>query len=185
MNKSMRKAGILALAGIAGIAGCKAPEQQYATALPPASARDVIFSKPERIRYDDKSLIIDGKPVFIYSGAFHYFRCPRELWKDRLQKLKDAGLNCVETYLAWNVHEPQEPAGVEDFSKLRDMELINEFIQTARDLGLYVIIRPGPYICAEWDRGGFPGWLMNQRPDAPGTSTGSSKAIEAPDSNTC
>ena len=56
----------------------------------------------------------------------------------------------METYLAWNLHEPEEPANPDDFSKLRDMEQIGDFIQTARDLGLYVIIRPGPYICAEW-----------------------------------
>jgi len=125
----------------------------------------VEFMHPDRIRYDTHSLIIDGKPVFIYSGAIHYFRCPRQLWKDRLQKLKDAGLNCVETYLAWNLHEPEEPANPDDFSKLRDMEQIGDFIQTARDLGLYVIIRPGPYICAEVDRGGLPGWLMKYEPD--------------------
>jgi hypothetical protein len=125
----------------------------------------VEFAHPDRIRYDSHSLIIDGKPVFIYSGAIHYFRCPRELWKNRLQKLKDAGLNCVETYLAWNLHEPDEPASPDDFSKLRDMEQIGDFIQTARDLGLYVIIRPGPYICAEVDRGGLPGWLMKFEPD--------------------
>ena len=123
------------------------------------------FAHPEKIRYDQRSLIINGKPVFLYSGAFHYFRCPRELWKDRLTKLRDAGMNCVETYLAWDVHEPEEPAGPQDFSKLRDMADIGEFIQTARDLGLYVIIRPGPYICAEWDRGALPGWLMKHRPD--------------------
>jgi hypothetical protein len=123
------------------------------------------FPRPDRIRYDNRSLIIDGKPVFICSGSMHYFRCPRELWKDRLQKLKDAGLNCVETYLAWNLHEPEEPANPDDFSKLRDMEQIGDFIQTARDLGLYVIIRPGPYICGEVDRGGLPGWLMKYQPD--------------------
>jgi hypothetical protein len=123
------------------------------------------FSHPDRIRYDSHSIIIDGKPVFIYSGAIHYFRCPRELWKDRLQKLKDAGQNCVETYIDWNLHEPQEPTNPNDFSKLREMEQIGDFIQTARDLGLYVIVRPGPYICAEVDRGGLPGWLLKYRPD--------------------
>jgi alpha-L-fucosidase len=122
------------------------------------------FSKPDRIRYDSHSLIIDGKPVFIFSGEIHYFRCPRELWKDRLQKLKDAGLNCVDTYLAWDLHEPEAPAGPDDFSKLRDMDQIGDFIQTARDLGLYVMVRPGPYICAEWDRGAMPGWLLKDRP---------------------
>ena len=84
------------------------------------------FPHPDRIRYDNRSLIIDGKPVFIFSGAMHYFRVPRELWKDRLQKLKDAGLNCVETYVPWNLHEPQEPASPDDYSKLRDMEQISD-----------------------------------------------------------
>ena len=111
------------------------------------------------------------KPTFIFSGELHYFRCPRELWKDRMQKMKDAGLNCVDTYLAWNLHEPEEPAGPDDFSKLRDMDQISDFIQTARDLGLYVMIRPGPYICAEVDRGGLPGWLMKYRPDGRASGT--------------
>jgi Glycosyl hydrolases family 35/Glycosyl hydrolases family 2, sugar binding domain len=128
------------------------------------SDSDVVFRKPDRIRYDRHSYIIDGKPIFIYSGAIHYFRCPKPLWKDRLQKLKEAGLNCVETYLAWNYHEPEEPAGPDDYSKLQNMQDIGDFISTARDVGLYVIIRPGPYICAEWDRGGLPGWLMKYRP---------------------
>ena len=123
------------------------------------------FSHPDRIRFDRHSLIIEGEPVFIFSGELHYFRCPCELWKDRMQKMKDAGLNCVDTYLAWNLHELEEPANPDDFSKLRNMVQISDFIQVARDLGLYVIIRPGPYICAEVDRGGFPGWLMKHKPD--------------------
>lgn len=123
------------------------------------------FSRPERIRFDRRSLIIDGEPVFIFSGELHYFRCPRELWKDRMQSMKDAGLNCVDTYLAWNLHEPEEPQGPADFSKLKDLDHISDFIQAARELGLYVIIRPGPYICAEVDRGGLPGWLMKYKPD--------------------
>jgi hypothetical protein len=123
------------------------------------------FSHPDRIRFDSRSLIIDDKPVFIFSGELHYFRCPRELWKDRMQKMKDAGLNCVDTYLAWNLHEPEEPKNPDDFSKLQDMKQVGDFIQAARDLGLYVIIRPGPYICAEVDRGGFPGWLMKYKPE--------------------
>src|SRR5580693_1358160 len=64
------------------------------------------FLHPDRIRYDSQCLTIDGKDVFIYSGAFHYFRCPKELWRDRFQKIKEAGFNCVETYVAWNWCEP-------------------------------------------------------------------------------
>jgi hypothetical protein len=126
---------------------------------------DFRFSHPDRIRFDSRSLIIDDKPVFIFSGELHYFRCPRELWKHRLQQMKDAGLNCVDTYLAWNLHEPAEPENPADFSKLQEMEQISDFIQVSRDLGMYVIIRPGPYICAEVDRGGLPGWLMKGKPD--------------------
>ena len=148
---------------VTGAAAILSTAQGFAEQQNPAG---VTFSQPDRIRYDNHSLIIDGKPVFIFSGELHYFRCPRELWKDRLQKMKDAGLNCVDTYLAWNLHEPEEPLNPDDYSKLREMEQIGDFIQTARDVGLYVIIRPGPYICAELDRGGLPGWLMKHRPDS-------------------
>src|SRR5208337_3305744 len=76
------------------------------------------FPHPERIRYDSRCLTIDGQDVFIYSGAFHYFRCPKELWRDRFQKIKEAGFNSVETYVAWNWHERQMPSGLNDFSKM-------------------------------------------------------------------
>src|SRR5437016_90240 len=65
------------------------------------------FSHPDRIRYDEQCLTIDGKDIVIYSGAFHYFRCPKELWRDRFRKIKEAGFNTVETYIAWNVQERQ------------------------------------------------------------------------------
>ena len=68
-------------------------------------------------------LTIDGKDVFIYSGAFHYFRCPKELWPDRFQKIKDAGFNCVETYVAWNWCEQEMPADTNDFSKVKLTDL--------------------------------------------------------------
>lgn len=103
------------------------------------------------IRYDSQCFTINGRDVYLYSGAFHYFRCPKPLWRDRLQKLKEAHLNCVETYVPWNVHEPRE--GHVD---LRDFE---DWLRLCERMGLYVIARPGPYICAEWDAGGFPTWL--------------------------
>ena len=104
----------------------------------------------------DGAFYMDGKPFHIYSGAMHYFRIPSEYWEDRLQKLKAAGFNTVETYVAWNVHQPKEEAKF-DFEGQND--LIG-FIKTARKVGLYVIVRPGPYICAEWEFGGFPAWLL-------------------------
>ena len=98
---------------------------------------------------------MDGKKVTIMSGAIHYFRVVPEYWEDRLKKLKACGFNAVETYACWNLHERQE--GKFDFSGGLD---IGRFIDIANDLGLYVIVRPGPYICAEWDMGGLPSWLL-------------------------
>ncbi|MBQ8177761.1 MAG: beta-galactosidase [Clostridia bacterium] len=98
---------------------------------------------------------LDGNEFKLYSGAIHYFRVLPEYWHDRLLKLKAMGLTTVETYVAWNIHEPKE--GEFTFDGIAD---IRKFILTAKELGLYVIVRPGPYICAEWDFGGFPAWLL-------------------------
>ena len=122
------------------------------------------FSHPDRIRYDGQCMTIDGRDVFIYSGSFHYFRCPKPLWRDRFAKIKEAGFNAVETYAAWNWHEREMPADVNDFSKM-DMTDLRDWLKMAIDeFGLYVIIRPGPYICAEWAGGGYPVWLASRRP---------------------
>ena len=101
---------------------------------------------------------LNEKPFKIYSGAIHYFRSLPEYWEDRLTKLKLAGFNTVETYVCWNLHEPQK--GVYDFTGMLD---IVRFIETAQKLGLYAIVRPGPYICAEWDFGGLPAWLLKDK----------------------
>ena len=103
----------------------------------------------------NKEFYMDGKPIKIYSGAMHYFRTVPEYWEDRLTKLKLAGFNTVETYIPWNLHEPRE--GEFRFSDNLDVE---GYITAAAKLGLNVIIRPGPYICAEWEFGGFPAWLL-------------------------
>jgi hypothetical protein len=117
-----------------------------------------------RIAYDSHSLIVDGQPVYIYSGAFHYFRCPKELWRDRFQKIKDAGLNTVETYVAWNWHEKTKPASLTDYSKM-DLTDLKDWLKMAHEeFGLYTIVRPGPYICAEWVCGGYPRWFVAMRP---------------------
>lgn len=102
-----------------------------------------------------KNFFLNGEKFNIYSGAMHYFRIPAEYWEDRLQKLKACGFNTVETYVAWNMHEPSE--GEFCFEGRSD---IVRFIKTAQKVGLYVIVRPGPYICAEWDFGGIPSWLL-------------------------
>ncbi|MBR2650406.1 MAG: beta-galactosidase [Clostridia bacterium] len=107
------------------------------------------------LSYDKDSFYMDGERYTVLSGAIHYFRVPREYWYDRLLKLKECGFNTVETYTPWNLHEPRE--GEFDFSGNLD---IVKFIETAGELGLNVILRPGPYICAEWDFGGLPAWLL-------------------------
>ena len=98
---------------------------------------------------------LDGAPFQIISGAIHYFRVVPEYWRDRLEKLKAMGCNTVETYIPWNLHEPVK--GSFRFDGMLDVE---RFVRTAQDLGLYVIFRPSPYICAEWELGGLPAWLL-------------------------
>lgn len=98
---------------------------------------------------------LDGKPFRVISGSIHYFRVVPEYWRDRLEKLKAMGCNTVETYIAWNVHESKK--GVFEFEGRYDLV---KFVRTAQELGLYVILRPSPYICAEWEFGGLPAWLL-------------------------
>ncbi len=98
---------------------------------------------------------LNGKPFQVFSGAIHYFRCVPEYWEDRLLKLKLAGFNTVETYVCWNLHEPVK--NEYDFSGMLD---IVKYIKTAQQLGLYIIVRPGPYICGEWEFGGLPAWIL-------------------------
>lgn len=107
------------------------------------------------LTYKDNDFYMDGEKYTVRSGAMHYFRIPKEYWHDRLLKLKECGLNTVETYVPWNLHEPKE--GQFDFSNNLNIE---EYIALANELGLKVILRPGPYICAEWEFGGFPAWLL-------------------------
>ncbi|MEI6846189.1 MAG: beta-galactosidase, partial [Candidatus Firestonebacteria bacterium] len=106
------------------------------------------------VAYNRNYFIIEGKKVKIAAGAIHYFRIPRELWRDRIEKAKLSGLNTIETYLAWNAQEFEE--GKFDFSGNLDLDAF--FFECER-AGMYIIARPGPYICSEWDNGGFPAWL--------------------------
>jgi len=101
---------------------------------------------------------LNGEKFHIYAGAVHYFRSFPEYWRDILLKLKLCGFNTVETYVCWNLHEMKE--GEFDFSGNLD---IVKFLETAKELGLYAIVRPGPYICSEWDFGGLPSWLLKDR----------------------
>ncbi|GMA31211.1 hypothetical protein GCM10025875_12030 [Litorihabitans aurantiacus] len=100
----------------------------------------------------------DGEEVQILSGSVHYFRVHPDQWRDRLQRVKDLGLNTVDTYIPWNFHQPHEDRAP-DFTGWRDVE---RFVRIAGDLGLDVTVRPGPYICAEWSNGGLPAWLTGR-----------------------
>ena len=102
-----------------------------------------------------ETFYLNGRPFRIISGAIHYFRVVPEYWRDRLEKLKAMGCNVVETYIPWNMHEPRK--GVFCFDGMLD---IVRFVGLAQELGLYVILRPSPYICAEWELGGLPAWLL-------------------------
>jgi beta-galactosidase len=97
----------------------------------------------------------NGEAVKIISGGIHYFRIVPEYWRDRLEKLKAMGCNTVETYVPWNAHEPKK--GEFQFEGMLDLK---HFVELAAELGLWVIIRPSPYICAEWEFGGLPAWLL-------------------------
>ena len=97
------------------------------------------------------SFYLDGQEFKILSGAIHYFRIQPEDWYHSLYNLKALGFNTVETYVPWNMHEPKK--GQFDFQGILDIE---KFLQIAQDLGLYAIVRPSPFICAEWEFGGMP-----------------------------
>lgn len=110
-----------------------------------------------KLKVKGSQFMLEGETLQILSGAIHYFRVVPEYWEDRLLKLKACGFNTVETYIPWNLHEPEE--GSFCFEGLADVE---RFIALAGELGLHVIARPSPYICAEWEFGGLPAWLLRE-----------------------
>lgn len=105
-----------------------------------------------KVGYTKNLFTINNKEIFFYSGEIHYFRCPHELWQDRLEKIKSAGCNSISTYVPWNYHEPGE-------NRL-DLKELDDFLTLCEKMGFYVIIKPGPYIDSEWDAGAIPSWLI-------------------------
>ncbi|NXD78725.1 BGAL galactosidase, partial [Halcyon senegalensis] len=108
-----------------------------------------------QLDYEEDCFLKDGVPFRYISGSIHYTRVPRPAWRDRLLKMYMSGLSAVQVYIPWNYHEPLP--GVYDFAGDRDVEA---FLDLTAELGLLVILRPGPYICAEWEMGGLPAWLL-------------------------
>ncbi|MGW0624230.1 beta-galactosidase [Streptomyces sp. NPDC002765] len=130
---------------------------------PPAASA----TQAHTVSLDGYSFLVDGKRTYLWSGEFHYFRLPSpDLWRDIFQKMKAAGFNSTSLYFDWGYHSPKP--GVYDFSGVRD---VDKLLDMAQEAGLYVIARPAPYINAEVDSGGLPGWLTtkaeNNRSDDP------------------
>lgn len=106
----------------------------------------------------DSAFLLDGKPFQMISGEMHYPRIPREAWRARMKMAKAMGLNTIGTYIFWNLHEPQK----DKFDFVGSNNIV-EFVKTAQEEGLWVILRPSPYVCAEWEFGGYPYWLQNEK----------------------
>ncbi|MET7984350.1 beta-galactosidase [Streptomyces sp. NPDC005281] len=144
----------LSLSGSGSDVACAAGRTPLAP-TGPAPAPPAADGRRHTVGFDRYSMVIDGRRLVVWSGEFHPFRLPSpSLWRDVLQKMRAHGYNTVSIYVAWNYHSPAP--GQHDFTGVRDLDL---FLRTAAETGLYVILRPGPYINAEVDAGGFPGWL--------------------------
>ncbi|MFE1750325.1 beta-galactosidase [Streptomyces anandii] len=151
-------AGTAALGlALGGSGGPGAPSAYAARSVPtgPPPPPPSADGQRHTVGYDRHSLLVDGRRLVLWSGEMHPFRLPSPaLWRDVLQKMRAHGFNAVSVYVAWNYHSPAP--GRYDFTGVRDLDL---FLRTAAETGLYVVLRPGPYINAEVDGGGFPGWL--------------------------
>ncbi|MFJ9245016.1 beta-galactosidase [Streptomyces sp. NPDC101776] len=159
------RAVLATAATIALAAGLTAPATAAAQDIgeqPPA-----VSPQAHTVTLDGYSFLVDGKRTYLWSGEFHYFRLPsQDLWRDIFQKMKAAGFNSTSLYFDWGYHSPKP--GVYDFTGVRD---VDKLLDMAQEAGLYVIARPAPYINAEVDSGGLPGWLTtkagNNRSDDP------------------
>src|SRR4051812_49385734 len=143
--------------GAAAVAAAAAVTQLPLAALAASTAAPAAA----RFAIGPKDFLLDGKPLQIRCGEMHFARVPREYWKHRLKAIKAMGLNTVCAYLFWNYHEWRE--GKYDWAGQRDAA---EFCRLAKAEGLWVILRPGPYACAEWEMGGLPWWLLKSPGDS-------------------
>jgi beta-galactosidase len=137
----------LAIALAAGMATASA------AAVPAVPTPD--DGKPHRFVAADRQFTIDGRPVELVVGEVHPQRVPHQFWEDRVKKARAMGLNAISVYLFWNGCEPTE--GHFDFTGDND---IRRFVRLCQQNGLWVVLRPGPYACAETEFGGYPAWLL-------------------------
>ena len=122
---------------------------QVARAVPDGRGSGIFPPKAaaqDAIHWDNGYFVIDGKPTFISSGSIHYARVPRELWRDRIWRLKMMGFNAVQSYVFWNATEPKE--GQWDFSDNTDLDA---WLSLLKEMNMYALVRVGPYSCAEWE----------------------------------
>ena len=118
----------------------------------------VAASKPGTFTTGDKTFLLNGEPFIVKAAEVHYPRIPRPYWEHRIQMCKALGMNTLCLYVFWNIHEQRE--GEFDFTGNND---VAEFCRLAQKNGMYVIVRPGPYVCAEWEMGGLPWWLLKKK----------------------
>jgi hypothetical protein len=144
-------AGATILTGAGCLAAVRLPGILDARGQAPATV-PTLFPSPNVIRYDSHCFTIHDRDEFLFSACFHYARCPEPLWRDRLEKLRSAGFNAIESYVFWNYHEPVEGQA--------DLGEFERFVTLVGEMGFRMIARPGPYVCAEWDAGGFPHWVI-------------------------
>ncbi|MEV6796218.1 beta-galactosidase [Streptomyces sp. NPDC051320] len=143
---------------LALFAGLTAPAVAESTGRQTPATAPAVSSQAHKVSFDGYSFLVDGKRTYLWSGEFHYFRLPSpDLWRDIFQKMKAAGFNATSLYFDWGYHSPKP--GVYDFSGVRD---VDKLLDMAEEAGLYVIARPAPYINAEVDGGGLPGWMTTK-----------------------
>jgi len=123
-----------------------------------ATSTAMAAQKPGTFTVGDKTFLLNGQPFIVKAAEVHYPRIPRPYWEHRIQMCKALGMNAVCIYIFWNIHEQQE--NVFDFTGQND---VAEFCRLAQKCGMYVIVRPGPYVCAEWEMGGLPWWLLKKK----------------------
>lgn len=123
-----------------------------------ASSNAMAGDKVGSFGIGDKTFLLNGKPFVVKAAEVHYPRIPREYWEQRIKMCKALGMNTLCIYIFWNIHEQQE--GVFNFTDNND---IRHFVKLAQKNGMYVIVRPGPYVCAEWEMGGLPWWLLKKK----------------------
>ena len=122
------------------------------------AAQKNVVNKPGTFTTGDKTFLLNGQPFIVKAAEVHYPRIPRPYWEHRIQMCKALGMNTVCIYVFWNIHEQKED--VFDFTGNND---VAEFCRLAQKNGMYVIVRPGPYVCAEWEMGGLPWWLLKKK----------------------